>query len=99
MQLFVPVQVKAVWWCYALDLRENTVFIIDPCVDNQDSDYVLSKHHGTVSLVLDSLKLTIMNLFDGWQLPSDDFDNVVVSTTTTGCPRYVPNYNLNTNNL
>jgi hypothetical protein len=92
MQMFVPVQGKGAWWCYALDLRDNTLFIIDPSVDNHDSDYVLSKHHGTINLVLDSLKSTIQSLFDGWQLPSDDFDHVVVSTTLTGCSRFVLRY-------
>jgi hypothetical protein len=88
MQMFVPVQGKGVWWCYAIDLRENTVFIIDPSIENNDNNYIIGKHNGTINLVLSCLKSTLLYLFDGWQLPSDDFDKVVVSTTATTCHRF-----------
>lgn len=84
----MPVQVRDIWWCYAIDLKQHKIFIIDPTNDCNDNGSLLRKHNGTIKILLDSLKSTVSILFDGWELRFDDFENVFVKTTTSsGCHR------------
>jgi hypothetical protein len=86
--MFIPVQIQGAWWCYAIDLKEHKVFIIDPTTVGVDKACVGHKHRGTIKVILDSVKGTISTLFDGWDLKFGDFEIDVVKTTTlTGCPR------------
>jgi hypothetical protein len=89
LKLFVPVQVREVWWCYAIDLKKHKVFIIEPTANANDPASVLRKHSGTIKILLQSLESTINTLFDGWHLTFDVFENVVVTTSTSSaCHRF-----------
>jgi hypothetical protein len=36
LQLFV--QLRDVWWCYAIDMKQHKVFIIEPTSDGSDKE-------------------------------------------------------------
>jgi hypothetical protein len=88
LQIMVPVQSNGVWWCYAIDQKQQCVFVIDPHMSNKSQSQVIAKHSGTITIILDSLKTTINSLFDGWQIDVNAFQTAVVKATSM-CERYI----------
>lgn len=43
-QFFVLVHVNDIWCCYAWDLKNNTVFIIDPLAASEHNALIIKKH-------------------------------------------------------
>ncbi|CAL4905327.1 unnamed protein product [Urochloa decumbens] len=86
--IIVPVHSRGLWWAYAFDLREHNVFIIDPSSGSSDDDIVVMMHSGTINLVQDSLKSTVSNLFNGWDLYFNAFEKVVVRISQNPCKSF-----------
>jgi len=43
-QFFVLLHVNDIWCCYAWDLKNNTVFVIDPLAANEQNALIIKKH-------------------------------------------------------
>ena len=63
LRLMVSVNVKGSWVCYAWDLRDHYVNIIDPSAGRADDDFIKMVHSNTIKLLEHSIVYTISNMF------------------------------------
>ncbi|CAL5087625.1 unnamed protein product [Urochloa decumbens] len=84
---FVPVRSNAIWWCYAWDLKNNTVLIIDPLFGHEKDDVVIKRHSGTLDMLSKSLSETTTEVFNGWTPRFDRCKVIVFHTLGMPCER------------
>ncbi|RLN00962.1 hypothetical protein C2845_PM06G05830 [Panicum miliaceum] len=84
--LMVPVNVKGTWVCYAWDLRDRFVNIIDQTAGRTDEDFIKMIHSNTIKVLEQTIFYSISNLFSGWDINFSSFEKVV-RVSDTSCTR------------
>ena len=85
----VSVNVKGSWVCYAWDLRDHYVNIIDPSAGRADDDFIKMVHSNTIQLLEHSIVYTISNMFRSQDINFSCFEKKVVKISDRSCNTYL----------